>query len=244
MYKGKKQHSCVPIAYPETINVLYKGRISGWHCIKHMSECGFAGQVRARARFWFVWVKELGKFLDEISYPKCSVIPLLIFSRGSAPLEQCGSAAPFWKFRHSSQPQESDILFLKDFGKSSLEEGPPHCLLRGQGQTHESGLWFRDWNPNNLEEFVLGVLALAYCSYFLGFISYILMRYLSSINHNGSKSTWPSVMYLSLGQNPWGFATATRPYLCSMIARRQGPSFMGREMIITSTEREYVRDWN
>lgn len=171
-----------------------------------MSECGFGGQVRARDRFWFVWVKELDKFLDEISQPKCSVFPLLIFSRDSAPLEQCGSAAPLWKFRHSSLPQESDILFLKDFGKSSLEEGPPHCLHRGQGQTHESGLWFRDWNLNNLEELVLGILVLAYCSYFLGFISLVLYWYLSSINHNESKNTLRCVMYLSLGQRTWDFA--------------------------------------
>lgn len=68
---------------------------------------------------------------------------------------------------------------LKILAKSwtSLEEGPLHCLHRGQGQTHESGSWFRDWNLNNLEEFVLEVLVLAFCSYFLGLISYILMRY-------------------------------------------------------------------
>lgn len=62
----------------------------------NICQCGFGGQVRAR--FWFVWVKELGTFLDDISHPKWSVPPLLIFSRDSAPLEQCGSAAPCESF--------------------------------------------------------------------------------------------------------------------------------------------------
>lgn len=218
---------------------------SGGSTELNVSECGFGGQVRARGRSWFVWAKELGKFLEEISHPKWSVVPLLIFSRDNAPLEQCGSAAPLWKFHHSSQSQESDILFLKDFGKSwtSLEEGPPHCLHRGHGQTHESGLWFRDWNPNNPEEFAVGVLVLAYCSYFLGLISYVLMRYLGSVNHNEPKNTWPS-----LGQRTWSFALCFDCYLslglCCMILRRQGPFFLGRKVIIASTERERARDCN
>lgn len=120
----------------------------------------------------------LMRFLIRIGVPS-----LMLIFWDSPHLEQHGSAAPLWKFHHSSQSQKSDRLFLKDFGNSwtSLEEGPPHCLHRGQGQNHECGLWFRDWSLNNLEEFVFGLLVLAYCNYFLVFISYILIRCLSSM---------------------------------------------------------------
>lgn len=132
--------------------------------------------------------KNLANFLMRFLI-RMGVPSLMLIFLDSPHLEQCGSAAPLWKFHHSSQSQESDRLFLKDFGNSwtSQEEGPLHCLHRGQGQNHESGLWFRDWSLNNLEEFVLGVLVLAYGNYFLVFISYILMRCLSSIVHNESK---------------------------------------------------------
>lgn len=176
------------------------------------------------------------------SHPKWSVVPLLIFSRDRAPLEQCGSAAPLSKFHHSSQSPSSDTLFLKGFGKSwtSLQEGPPHCLHRGQGQTHESGLWFRDWNLNNLEEFALGVLVLPIVAtwfYFL-YIDEIFEQY---------KSQWIKKYMTQFGAKNmgfWFFECSLSPRLCCMILRRQGPLFLGREMIITGTERGYVRYCN
>lgn len=171
------------------------------------------------------------RFLIRMGVP----YPMLIFW-DSPHLEQCGSAAPLWKFHHSSQSQGSDRLFLKDSGNSwaSLEEGPLHCLHRGQGQNHECGLWFRDWSLNNLQEFVFGVLVLAYL---LVFISCILMRCLSSVIHNESRNIW-----LSLGQRTWGFALSSNCYLslgpCFMILGRQGRRFVGGEMIITNAEKD------
>lgn len=181
--------------------------------------------------------KNLANFLMRFLI-RMGVPSLMLIFLDSPHLEQCGSAAPLWKFHHSSQSQESDRLFLKDFGNSwtSQEEGPLHCLHRGQGQNHESGLWFRDWSLNNLEEFVLGVLVLAYGNYFLGFISYI-DEVFEQYSSQWIKNIWPS-----LGQSTWGFALSSDCYLslgpCFMILGWQGPFFMGGEMIITNADRD------
>lgn len=194
---------------------------------RHRTEFRFDGHNRARVRFWFIWVKELGKLLDGISHRNAIVSLMLIFW-GSLHLEQCWSAGPLWKFHHCSQSQESDRLFLRNFGNSwtSQNEGPPHCLHRGQGQNHESGLWFRDWRLHNLKEFLLGALGLSFCNYFLGFISYLLMRCLSSIIHGESKNIW-----LSLGQRTLGFVLTSDCYLSLDLfhdPRKAGSIFHGR----------------
>lgn len=170
--------------------------------------------------------------------------PLILMFWGSTRLKQRGSPAPLLKFLPSSQFQESDRLFLKDFGHSwtSLEEWPLHCCTEARAKTvnmvYESGtgVWIL-WRNLYSEFWFWPIVATLLFCFGLVWFSYILMRCLSSVIHNESRNRSHS-----LRQRTWSFALSSNCYLslgsCFTILGRQGPLFMGQEIIITNTEKD------